>query len=369
MTTGTGNTYGFTTGLMLDFEAFIYENDPFDTPMLGGLGADGSSVLASGNCFEKKVEWQEEDSLTPRTTLGVAYTAADGYITIASGERERFQTDDLVLIDTQVLRISGYGTTTNTLTVATWSGADANHVTASVVVGVGSAPIEGADPAAARQRDRNAKYNLTQIVGPYKVSQTGSELAVRKYGVANEFDHQLAARIKESTVAVEQMLAYGQRVDDTTTYRRSAGGIGYYISTNTSSTTALTEAKLLSAMQTCFDAGGNPNRIVGGSQQKKTISAFTSAGTVQVQRADTQRGMIVSTFISDFGLATVVLNRWYRITDLHIFNRDQAEVVTLRGLHYESLAKTGDSDNGMIVGEKSFKFRNEKHAYKYTALA
>jgi len=368
MAVGTGTTFNMTTGLMLDFEDMIYELDPFDTPYLGGLGADGSSVLAMGDCYEKKVEWQEEDSLTPRTTLGAAYTAPAAFITIVSGERERFQTDDIVLIDSQTLRITGYGTTSNTLTFVTWAGTDVNHANGSAVVGVGTAAVEGSDPSASRFRDRTAKFNLTQIIGPYRVSQSGSNIAVRKYGVSNEFDKQVANRIKEAGVACEQMIAYGTRVDDTANSRRSAGGIGFYIATNTSSTATLTETALLSAMQVCFDAGGNPNRIVGGSQQKRNISAFSSSGVVEIQRDDVIRGRTASTFISDFGMSTVVLNRWYRPTDLHIFNRDQAELVTLRGLHYTALAKTGDAENGMIVGEKSLRFRSEKHAFKFTAL-
>lgn len=374
-TTGTVTTYTHTTGVMLDFEPMIHLLDPFDTPILGGVAADGGGLISQGPCFEKKVEWQDESLLTPRTALAATAVTADTVITVVAGERERFQTDDLVLIDGETLRITGYGTTADTLLInpratATWAGSAAQHANASVIIGVGSALPEGSDPPTARSRDRTARYNLTETFGPVAIQVSGSEQAVRKYGlVGTEFDHQSANRFKEIAVGVEQAIIYGARVEDTATGRRSMGGFNYYITTNIdSSTTTLTETKLLDAMQVTFDAGGNPNRVSGGSKAKRTISGFTSAATISIDRPDRTRGVIVDTFISDFGMATIILDRWYRVSDLHVWNGDQVSLETLRPIHYEPLAKSGDSDKGQIVGEKTLRFRREKHAYRFSAL-
>lgn len=369
-TTGTVTTYGATSGLMLDFEPMIALLDPFDVPILGGVASDGGSLISKAPAFEKKVQWHDETSLTPRTTLGAAAVTADVVLTITSGERERFQTDDILLIDSEYIRVTGYSTTASVLNVSrAWSGTAAQHSNAAAVVGVGSAPAEGADPSAARFRDRDEQYNLTETFGPYAVTVSGSELAVRKFGlVGTEFDHQVANRTKEAAIAMEQAIIYGVRADDSTS-RRTMAGIRTQVTTNVdSSTTTLTEAKLLDQLQNCFDAGGSPNRISGGSKQKRVISAFTSAGVIQVMRPDSQRGTKVDTFISDFGECVIILDRWYRTADLDIWAGDQVELCVLRPLHYEPLAKTGDAEKGMIVGEYSTRVRAQKHAAKFTAL-
>ena len=97
MATGTMTSYDLTTGVQLEVEDLIYVISPFDVPLLGANGADGRTVLSQDTVYEKKVEWLDETLLTPRTTLGATYVTADTYITIAAGERERFQTGDIIL--------------------------------------------------------------------------------------------------------------------------------------------------------------------------------------------------------------------------------------------------------------------------------
>jgi hypothetical protein len=150
------------------------------------------------------------------------------------------------------------------------------------------------------------------------------------------------------------------------------GGLSYYISTNVdSSTTTLTESALLTQLQAIFDAGGSPDRIVVGSKQKRIISSFSSpiSGTIiELNRQDNGRGVVVDSYVSDFGTCMVLLDRWCRTSDLFIFNRDQASLETLRPLQFEMLAKTGDSIKGQVVCEKSLRLRREKHAAKFSAL-
>lgn len=365
----------FTSGVMLDFEPMIAVLDPFDTPLQNSVDANGLSALTSSPAFEITVKWQDETLLNPRALAGATATTAETVLTITANDgRIRFQTDDILVTPlNEYVRVTGYGSTANTLTISrSYASSTAGTITSGdTLVGVGSAPVEGADPSSARAVDRSERTNYTEIFGPYAVQVSGSANAIRKYGlVGTEFDHQLGNRIKEAGVTFEQTLLYGKGALDTTSSpRRTMDGMIQLISTNVNSTTtSLTETALLNSLQSCFDAGGNPDRIVVGSKQKRTISAFTSFGTIQVMRPDTQRGVVVDTYKSDFGQAVVILDRWCRTQDLFIFNRDQADIAVLRPLTFTPLAKTGDADKGMIVMEKSLRFRRQRHAARFSAL-
>lgn len=361
------------TGIMLDFEPLIQLLDPFDVPLQASIGTGGESALSSTGCFEIQVDWLDETTLTPRANLGALVATADGFVTIsaASGGRIKFQTDDVVLVNNEYLRVTGYGTTAESLTVVrAFAGSTAaQQANNSVVVGVGQAAVEGSDPAASRMVDRNRRFNYTQIFQA-QVQVSGTSNAIRKYGLTGtEFDHQAGRRMSEKAVEFEQALLYGARFIDTTNSRRTMGGMANFITTNVNSTsTSLTESVLLDSLQATFDAGGSPNRIVCGARQKRVISAFTTFGTLQVMRPDTQRGVVVNTYISDFGECLVVLDRWCRVSDLFIFNRDQAEIAVLRGMQMMPLAKTGDSERAMILHEKSLRFYRERHASRFSAL-
>src|SRR5437879_1405661 len=123
-------TYDLTVGVIVNMDEAIFMLSPDDTPLLTGMGADGLSVLATAPVDEIVFSWMTDTILVPRTTLAVNVITADTVITVASGERTKFSTGDVIKVgkagDTniEIVRITGYGTTTDTLLVSrAWSGA------------------------------------------------------------------------------------------------------------------------------------------------------------------------------------------------------------------------------------------------------
>jgi hypothetical protein len=370
------STYDLTTGIMLDIEDLIHLLSPTDTPLTGGYGADGRTALPNGSCFEKKVEWLHEDLLTPKSTLQT--TLADGVgtsVVVPSGHGLRFSPGDVILIENEYIRITSISTDTFTVVRAFGGSSGAAHTSGVVILNLGQTLAEGADPEAARWKDRTGVYNMTQIFGPTAIQITGTENVVRKYGLGGqtEFQHQVANRTKEHWIEFEQALLYGVRVEDAGNKWRAMGGLAYYITTGNgstvdSSTTTFTESALLALLQACYDLGGAPDRAVMGSKNKRLGSGFTSSGTIQIMRPDNERGTVVDYFDSDFGRIALILDRWCRTQDIFVFEREQAQIATLRPLVFEMLAKTGDSMKGQIVCEKSLKFRRFPHAGRFSAL-
>lgn len=376
MPTGSITTYDLTVGLRLDIEDMVHQLSPFETPLLGTYnGSDHpGAALSLDTCFEKKVSWLQDELLTPRSTLRAAYTATDLILLIKVGDGNKFQIDDIVLVGSTYYRVTAVNT--DDLTVVTWSGTDANLANGLDVIGVGSAPVEGANPQAARSRDRTEPFNITEIFGPYQIEMSETEQVVRKYGVNSEWDYQVAARVKESAVGQEQTLLYGQLVDDTSAKRRTMRGILNHITTGNgssvdSATTDMTgaagETALLVLLQAAFDKGGNPDTALVNGTNKRKISAW-NADRQRYTQDERTRGQVVDRYDSDFGPIYFILHRWLRTADLPLFSREQATVCTLRPQVFVPLAKTGDRDAAHIVAEKTLRFRRASHAAKFTAL-
>src|SRR5579871_1649451 len=278
---GTFQTYDLPTGVKLDVEDVIWLISPFDVPLQGGMGADGRTALTTGECFEKKVEWLDEVLLTPKTTLAAAVTQTTATVIVcAAGTGINFQTGDVLLIGSEQLQVTGYGTTADNLLVSRGfnSTTAATASSGATVLGLGSALPEGSDPPAGRAVDRVDRFNYTQIFGPTLVQVSGTEQVVQKYGLTGtEFDHQIANRTKELAIQTEQALINGIVGAGSASVGRTLGGFTYWITSNVdSATTTLADAAIMTQAQACFDAGGTPDRFMVGSKQKRVISAINS---------------------------------------------------------------------------------------------
>ena len=369
---GTFQTYDLATGVKLDVEDAIWLISPFDVPLQGGMGADGRTALSVDSCFEKKVEWLDEVLLTPKTTVAAAVTLTTATnLVVAAGTGINFQTGDVLQIDAEQVQVTGYGSTADNLTITRGfnSTTATTYATGDTVIGVGSALAEGSDPPAARAVDRVDRFNYTQVFGPVAVQVSGTEQVVQKYGlVGTEFDHQVANRIKELAIGVEQSLINGIVSAGSATVGRTLGGFVNYISTNVdTTTTTLTDSAILTQMQAAFDAGGNPDRFMLGSKQKRVVSGLDSSN-IRYQQQTNTRGQVVEFYDTDYGRVSIILNRWCLVNQAFLFSREQATLLTLRPMQFEMLAKTGDSVKGQVVAEKSLRFRRQTHAARFNAL-
>lgn len=369
MPQGLQTSYDLTVGVKVNIEDLIYQLNPADVP-LQGIGSDGRATIATGTCFEKKVEWLDDTILTPKSTLNGAITTGTTAVVIATVDANHFGVGDVLLIESEYMRVTALSTDGVTLTVTrAFAGTAVNHADTTLVTGVGKALPEGSDPSIARATDRSNRFNYTQIFGPEKVQVSGTENVVQKYGISmSEFDYQAGQRTKEAYIAIEQAILYGSRVEDTTNKWRTLGGLAFFLTTNVdSSTTTLTDSALLTQIQAAYDAGGRPTNILVGSKQKRAISGFESS--ILRRAADASgRGQSVDTFLSDFGELTVTLDRWVRKNDLFGYDRDMVELDTLRPMQFQMLAKTGDAEVGQIVAEKSLIVRRERHGFRFSAL-
>jgi hypothetical protein len=373
MPTGTLTSFDLPTGLMLDYDDTIYELDPFDTPITGGVGAEGGPIVGSEQGFETNFKWMDETILAPRTTITTTLAMGGTTLTFSSaGEALRFQAGDVLRLEAELVRITVMAsTTTATITRGFASTSDVAHTQPFTAIGVGTALPEGSDAGIARAVDRVERQNYMQIFGPVTVQMSGTEMVVRKYGLTTtEWDHQVAMRIREIAVLFEQSLLYGLSSNDTTNKIRTMGGFLEFITSVVDSTaSAITLTRVNTMMQTLFDNGASLGRmrLIVGSKPAVDISAF-AGGTIFIQQGDSARGTVVQYIDTDFGRVTKVIDRWCRTQDAFLINPENVTIKTLRPLFFKRLGSTGDSEKGILVMEKSVKIKGNKHLGRFSAL-
>lgn len=370
MPLGVISTFDLNVGTIVDIDPVIRMLSPSETPLQNGFGSDGRTVLSRNSCFEKKVEWQDDTLLTPQSTAAEALDAVETDVTVATGEQLRFAVGDIIQVEAEKMRVTSYGAGDDlNVTRGVFGTTAAVHSTGVLIQNLGAALPEGSDAPQTRSQDRTNRHNLTSIFGPTSVMVTGTEQAVRKYGITTtEFDYQLALRLKEEGIKCDQQLIYGTRFEDVANEWRQMGGMTFFITTNVDANVGVpTETRVLDQMQNAWGLGGSPDKLLAGAKQKRAISNF-SEGDIRLGRMDNGRGQVVDYFDSDFGRIDFVLYRWLKPTDLIGFSREQATIRTLRPMQFKMLGDTGDSVKGMIVGEKTLQFEAERWAFKFTGL-
>jgi hypothetical protein len=363
--------------VVVNMDEAIYMLSPMDAPMLTGMGADGLSVISSEPVDEIVFSWMHDTILTPRSAIAVNIVTADTVVTVTAGDRTKFSTGDVVKVGKQgdtnveIIRITGYGTTADTLLVSrAWSGTATTYATSAILVGLGTALPEGDDPEAARTVDRSEVSNVTQIFGPTLVRLSATEQVVRKYGVSDEFSHQTFGRVQENTIGREQAFLYGRKVNSTTAKIRTTGGIQSFLQSNKDNTsTQLTVSTITTHEQTVYNLGGAPDRIMANPIALSDLNDINNTSIVRVTFEDARRGrQRVSVVETEFGSLSIVRNRWVLPSDAFGIKRDGVKRRILRPLTLERLAKTGDSDQAQIVCEEGIEVKGEKHMFQMSNL-
>ena len=147
---------------------------------------------------------------------------------------------------------------------------------------------------------------------------------------------------------------------------------------NNSSTAATTEANIKTAIKECYDAGGQPDIMLVPAVVKQTISGLASVGSGSVSLGIPPRNEVgnkgqatavaaVDVYISDFGTFKIIPDRNLAkdgpgsvAANVFFLDMDYWGIAWLRPFQTVTLAKTGDSEKQMLLGEYGLVSKNEK---------
>lgn len=237
------------------------------------------------------------------------------------------------------------------------------------VNGTGAAANEGADPADIIVTPTVMRNNQSQIfVESVKVA--GTVQASMAYGRAKELAYQMsksAAALKRDLENAFVGTAQAGNVGSASSSvaRLMKGAQAQIAAANTAhlgATTALNESALLTQLGVAFTAGADPTRIQVTPSNSIVVAAFASAAGRYRTFTDPKSNNVVNTvnlYVSPFGEQKVELNRFLATSNTLIYEPEMWSQATLRPWTRETLAKTGDAEKQMIVGEFSLKHKNQ----------
>ena len=131
-------------------------------------------------------------------------------------------------------------------------------------------------------------------------------------------------------------------------------------------------ADITSAAELAWVDGGEPDTIIASSAQKKKIDVLTSLAT---RTADIGRADMLSIqgsanlIVTSFGTFKVVMSRYLNRTTTLLLQMDKWALGQLRAPKTVDLAKTGDAEKKMIVGEYTLIARNPNSSAKIQGFA
>jgi hypothetical protein len=235
------------------------------------------------------------------------------------------------------------------------------------------------------------RQNYTQIMSKtINISATAD--TVSTYGRAKETAYQLSKKSAElkrefefHLVGKAQNAAVGNGTD---TARRFANAFGTDVNsaavihadvtvtidgngaTEGTPVGALTEAAVLDVNQKLYEAGSEGKYLMIKPADSLIVANFAAASG-RNRDFTTGKSVVnaVDLYVSPFGEQKVIINRFIKATEALVFDPAMWSIVVLRPFTRELLAKTGDNERHMIVGEYSLKHKNYKGTGRITNLS
>jgi hypothetical protein len=247
-----------------------------------------------------------------------------------------------------------------------------------------NALVEGATASDITVSPTTRLGNYTQIVGK-TVMVSGTLEAVDRAGRKSEKAYQLAKVSSEIKRDMETIITanQGQSAGNATT-ARTLGALLSYIKSNTSkngtattgvdpvtvgvstrtdgTTRAFTEAMLKTVIASVFSAGGTPSALFVSPTQKQVVSGFTGLAAQRYQVPTSGQATILAgadLYQSDFGVLSIVPDRFMRSRDALILDPEYAALAYLRPFQTNELARVGDAEKTQILTEFTLEVRNE----------
>lgn len=235
--------------------------------------------------------------------------------------------------------------------------------------------------------------NYTQLADKVARVSTSNE-AMDAAGRRSEMSYQVMKRSKEIKRDIEKTLCGTQAADGgSAATARACGGLAAFLWNNqvkkgaaattvtvtsgapTTAPTAgtagtFTEANLKTAIQYCWDDGGEPTMVLVGSHNKQLASAFSGIATQYRDNPQAGPATIIGAadvYVSDFGTVNIVPSRFTATNNVYVIDPTTLEVRYLMPIKQEPLAKTGHSERRMISTEFTLRVNSpEANAKIYT---
>jgi len=361
---------GVFNGVAEDVANLVSMISPSDTPLLAALG---DAPYPAANVLH---EWLE-DKLTPDTLTASGTMINSTNQTSLAVHSNGDAVGDFIPVGAQV-KCNGTGeylrVTASAGNTVTFARAQYGTTIASVVAGetftvISRTALEGADVAADISRPRSRVTNYCEIMKSDIIVSGTTQAVTQLGGITNEFDYQKLQRTKEAVRDLEKAVIMGKSSGNTlgsASAYRTMKGIWDFLTTNSTSVATLTAAGLNDVVYNAYSYGATDvNLIVADPLWAILIDTFNTS-RLRLENTDQTFRNKVTLFGSSFGDIPVVMSRWMPSKSVMALSRERVNVVPLQGrsFQYVPVARTGDAEKGMVVGEYTVEVRNEEGCAK-----
>lgn len=242
--------------------------------------------------------------------------------------------------------------------------------------------VEGANATRTADSDTTRLTNYTEILEK-TASVSGTAEAVDRAGRDKEMTYQMVKKAKELRRNAEHHMIGvdpNPKAAGNASTARETASLQTWMVTNTSraggagdnptgdgtdaptdgTQRAFTEALLGEVLDSCFVEGGNPDVIMANTFNKRALNGFSgNSDSKDLDIGGKRLINAVSVYESDYGIMSVIPNRWLRARDVLVLEMDYWKVAMLRPLQSYELAKMGDSEARQVVMEYGLCAANE----------
>lgn len=311
-----------------------------------------------------KHEWTET-SLAGRSET---VTIDDSATTLTVADAYIYQVNDLISIDSEILRVTALASATTLTVVRGYGDSDAAAHTSKTAINLGSADPENSDAPAGMTDDTSRKYNLVQTF-TRAVDLSNDEIA-QASTQGNPMTKNIERRFIEWTQKFSAAFYYGQRYSDSSNKINSMGGAKYFITTNVTNVAgALTLAAIDALIKQIVDAGGDPKVIVVGTKQKQKLDAL-DATLVRIGKREPNVGGNPMAQTWQSGILDheidVIVDMTILPSELYIFDTDYIDIGPLvnNGIHggvkvYDATTPGKDGQKKVIRGKYTVEFQQQ----------
>ena len=321
--------------------------------------------------------WTEDVLNATSVTVAIAINNGDTSLVLGAGQGAKIVVgallQDEAIGSDEIMQVTAIATDTVTVVRSVGdnqpaaAGGEAHAAACSLRV-IGQPVQEGDEGVNDISTVRSRKSNTFQIF-KRTVAVSGTTRAIKSAGVPNEFNYQIAQRMLEihrelgmshltgTQIATGSDTAY-RSMDSVTNMVRIGGN-------TITGAEALSEATVNALGTLIWNKGGQANLAVGHDIQM-TKFAEMYKDKIRLVASDKQVGRFVTKFLTDKGIELDLLtDRWAKKHELLVADSSRLSLHPLQGraMHMEPLAKIGDSDRAMIVGEYTQVTRNAAQSH------
>jgi len=347
---------------------YIFNIDPMDTPVVAKLGLSSARDKFRLNVQRErgntKIELLEDTYHPLSTTMNNGTTVSTSTLSFTVTDASLLQDGHVILVDAEYMVISAVNTSTNTITVDSraYGGTNATHATGATIDIVGMARKEGDGVDYLGLTTLSVPYNYTSIFQK-AVQVTGSENAMGQYGKpSGEYGYQVNKVIPEKTRDIERMFFHGQRRLRTASVSSSMGGIGTYVTSNSSSiSTTITKVAIDAVSQAIFDDGGMADIFIMATAAAGNLHTLLDTSSyVMLSQENTVWGMrpIATINTQFFENVQILTSRHCQPKKAWMLDSSKVGFFDYRPFFEQSLAITGDTKQSEVIGEFSLLVAN-----------